>query len=85
MLDHKQLKNAEFQSGEFVREFARTREKNAPMHGAHEGYAVLLEEFDELWDHVKMKPSKRNISDMRKEAIQIGAMALAFVIEVCDK
>lgn len=52
---------------------------------AHEGYAVLLEELDELWDHVKTKQSKRDLSEMRKEAIQVAAMALRFAVDVVDE
>ena len=53
--------------------------------GPHEGYAVLLEEVDELWETVKSyKPSVGVTSDMRKEAIQVAAMALRFVEDVCD-
>ena len=57
------------------------------MQSAHEGYAVLLEEVDELWDEVKKNPSKyaHRDKDMRKEAIQIAAMAIRFVLDVCDK
>ena len=57
------------------------------MASAHEGYTVLLEEVDELWDEVKLNPRKnpqRNAT-MRKEAIQIAAMAIRFVLDVCDK
>lgn len=50
---------------------------------AHEGYAVLLEEVDELWDHVKVKQAKRDVDKMRKEAVQVAAMAMRF-IDFCD-
>lgn len=51
--------------------------------GAHEGYAVLKEEVDELWDEVKGKhPDRRE--RMRAEAIQVAAMAIRFVEKVCD-
>lgn len=47
----------------------------------HEGYAVLLEEVDELWDAIKENAS---VADMRKEAIQVAAMAIRFVKDCCD-
>ncbi len=55
------------------------------MNSAHEGYAVLLEEVDELWDHVKVKQGKRDIAAMRKEAIQVAAMAIRFMLDVCNE
>jgi hypothetical protein len=54
-----------------------------PMNSAHEGYAVLVEEVDELWDHVKVKQGQRNIPEMTYEAVQVAAMALRFIIDVC--
>lgn len=49
---------------------------------AHEGYAVLLEEVDELkaevWKH------QRDYDAMRKEAVQIAAMAVRIVLEIAD-
>ena len=70
--------------GEVTDELIRAKAKFPPMHSAHEGYAVLLEEVDELWEQVKLNPAKRNVAEMRKEAIQIAAMALRFIEDVCD-
>lgn len=55
-----------------------------PLNSAHEGYAVALEEVDELWEHVKTNQRARDLSGMRKEAIQAAAMFMRFVVEVCD-
>lgn len=55
-----------------------------PQNSAHEGFAVLLEEVDELKAHVWAKQSKRDLAEMRKEAVQVAAMAARFVVEVCD-
>ena len=48
-----------------------------PFHSAHEGYAVLLEEVDELWNEVKAQT--QSPEQMRKEAIHVAAMALRFL------
>lgn len=54
------------------------------FHSAHEGFAVLAEEVDELWEHVKTNHKKQDISKMKTECIQIAAMALRFATEICD-
>lgn len=60
--------------------------KNWPsFNSAHEGFAVLLEEVDELKAHVWTNQKRRDLASMRKEAIQVAAMALRFSIEVCDE
>ena len=76
---------------EVVRELANAREFfPKPFASAHEGYAILKEEVDELWADVKMSQlghpeHLRHRNDcMRKEAIQVAAMAVRFVIDVCD-
>lgn len=51
------------------------------MRSHHEGYAIVLEELDELWDEIKQKPLYRNQELMRKEAIQLAAMAVRFVLD----
>lgn len=55
------------------------------FNSAHEGFAVLKEEVDELWDHVKTNQTKRDIAKMKKEALQVAAMALRFAIDCCDE
>lgn len=64
-------------------EATMAKEKWPPMNSAHEAYAILLEEVDELWDHVKMNQKKRDLKAMQQEAIQVAAMALRFAAEVC--
>lgn len=64
-------------------EFGRATSLNGPFGSAHEGYAVILEEVDELWDEVKKKSTERSIDQMREEAIQIAAMAVRFINDLC--
>ena len=48
----------------------------------HEGYAVILEELDELFDEIRKKqPDKERLQE---EAIQIGAMAIKFITSLKD-
>lgn len=57
--------------------------KFAPFNSAHEGWAVLKEEVDELWDEVKAKQGARDVEKMRKEAVQCAAMSIRFILDVC--
>ncbi len=70
---------------ELVRaELARAREQHPqPFHSAHEGYAVLLEEVDELWEEIVRKD--RVDARVREEVIQVAAMAVRFCLDVCQK
>ncbi len=52
------------------------------MHSAHQAYAVLLEEVDELWAEVKRKPGLREPFELRREASQIAATALRIMIDL---
>lgn len=52
---------------------------------AHDGYAVILEEVDELWDEVKAKGRVRSHETMYREAKQVAAMGLRFMIDVCGE
>lgn len=57
------------------------RRKFAPFNSSHEGYAVLAEELDELWDDVKAN----NLEHAIEEAVQVGAMAVRFIADMRAK
>lgn len=76
---------AEDAIGDATFELEQAMEKWPEFNSAHEGYAVLLEEVDELWAHVKTNQKRRDIDAMRHEAIQVAAMALRFAAEVCNE
>ena len=63
-------------------EILRARSLHKPMNSAHEAYAVILEEVDELWDEVKKKRALRSKRAMREELIQIAAMAIRAVADL---
>lgn len=64
-------------------EIDNSRSRHGEFTGSHEGYAVLLEEVDELWSEIKKR--ERNFNTMEKECIQIAAMAIKFIEDVCHK
>lgn len=65
------------------REYQDARAKHVRMRSRHEGWAIIKEELDELWDEVRKKHP--TVNEMRKEAIQVAAMAVAYALEVCDQ
>ena len=48
----------------------------------HEGLSIILEEFEELKQEVFKNTDSHNIQAMRKEAVQVAAMALRFIVDV---
>ena len=60
-------------------EYNRASNLYPDFHSNHEGYAVLKEEVDELWDAIK-KDKGVNLTDhMKHELIQIAAMCVRFL------
>lgn len=56
------------------KEIEKIREKTNPVNSWHEGYGILIEEVDELWEEVKKKSAKRDRENMTKELVQIAAV-----------
>ena len=61
-------------------EYKYAAERFGKFNSAHEGYAVLKEEVDELWDVIKKNGTP---IERKNEAIQVGAMAIRFLIDCC--
>ena len=53
-----------------------------PFNSSHEGYAVLLEEVDELWHEIKNDKQEGSIQRQREEVVQVGAMAAKFLMQI---
>lgn len=70
---------------EVVAELNKARSNFPPFHTAHEGYAIILEELDEMWDEVRKQYGDHDrLKNIRKEAIQVAAMAMRMVLDICD-
>jgi hypothetical protein len=65
-------------AAEIKNEVRRAQAKFPAFHSGHEGYAVIREELDELWDAVK----QNDIPHAKREAIQVAAMAMRFIVDL---
>jgi hypothetical protein len=66
-------------------ELARAEAKHHAFHSGHEGYAVIREELDELWDGIKADKQYASYGGSTAyEAVQVAAMALRFLVNLCD-
>ena len=61
---------------ECLRAFDRFHAFNSP----HEGWAVIREELDELWEHVKANDGLTDAA--RVEAMQVAAMAVRYMVDL---
>lgn len=53
------------------------------FHSVHEGYAVIKEEIDELWNECKVKhPDQEKLTE---ETVQAAAMLARFYCELLNK
>lgn len=69
---------------DIAREQDKARRKFNNYHSAHEGYAVILEEVEELWDEIKNNKETGARERQRAEAVQVASTALRFIVDVCD-
>lgn len=68
--------------GEVLRELAAASAKYPPLNSYHEAWAVITEEVDEFWDHVKAKPERRTHFDAARELTQVAAMAVRAIVDL---
>ena len=64
-------------------EFLRASELYPNLHSNHEAYAVIKEEIDELWDEIKKNKDVFGNKNIKKELIQIGAMVVRYLDNLC--
>jgi len=62
------------------RELVSAQAQYGAFHSAHEGFAVILEEVDELWAEVRKREKDKKA--LRTEAVQVAAMAVRFVLDI---
>jgi hypothetical protein len=68
---------------EVTEELRRAVENYGPFASPHEGYAILLEELDELWEEIRKKAPVSVL--LRAEARQVAAMAIRFMIDCTEE
>lgn len=61
-----------------ILELDRATSKFGSFNSSHEGYAVMKEEFDEMWDEIK----RNDIQRSREECVQVAAMAFRYLIDI---
>ena len=70
---------------EILDELDKARKKHVQkFNSTHEGYAVIHEELDELWDEVKTQ-SGGDKAKLKKEAVQVAAMAIRFIQDLIEE
>lgn len=61
-------------------ELLRATDKFPSFNSPHEAWAVIKEEMDELWEHCRADTGWT--VEAHKEAIQVAAMALRYVLDI---
>lgn len=63
-------------------ELERATGKFGCFASGHEGYAVIKEELDELWEEIKKRPGGSTNLRLGREATQVAAMAIRFLVDI---
>ncbi len=67
---------------DFLDEIDKGVKKFGNYRSYHEAYAVIKEEFDELWDELKVRSENRSLENVYSEAIQVAATAYRLAEEI---
>lgn len=60
----------------------RARGRFPVFNSAHEGYAVLLEDFDELWEEIKADHNGDRAKMIAEDATRVGATGLRLLVDI---
>lgn len=61
-------------------ELRKAMKRHSSIHSAHEGYAVILEELDEVKAEVWRR--QHDPALLRKELVQVAAMAVRMIVDL---
>jgi NTP pyrophosphatase (non-canonical NTP hydrolase) len=64
-------------------EFIKAEKKHPPFTSAHEGYGVLMEEVEELFEEIRKREENRDYEAMAEEAAHVAAVAMRLIVHVC--
>jgi hypothetical protein len=62
---------------EVEKQVLKAESKFDEFHSPHEGYGIIKEEFDELWDEIKLK--SHDYKRMYEEALHVACTAIRFM------
>lgn len=82
-LDIKITSIVELSFNEVKEEYRNATSKFPQFNSAHEGYAVIKEKLDELWDEIKKK--NPDLVKLRNESKQVAAMAIRYMTDIATK
>lgn len=63
-------------------ELERATSRHDSFHSPHEGWAVIREELDELWEHVRADTGRDRKA--LEECVQIATMAMRYIFDFGD-
>ncbi len=67
-----------------LKELSAATEQYGRIKSFHEGAAIIKEEYDELWDVVKLWKGMSSIEQRAaREAAQVAVMAIRFMMDLC--
>lgn len=65
-----------------ISEYERATSLYPEFHSCHEGYAVIKEEVDELWDAIKAEKGVTATEKQAEEVVQIMAMCIKYIMSL---
>ena len=72
-----ELQHIYFIQEDILKELKRATRGYGPFNSPHEGYGVIKEEFDEMWDDIKANRFKES----KVEAVQVAAMCIRYILD----